>query len=529
VEPRASRLACWAGGVSRAGQVRLGQWSARPRRGSPASPGERVPCRTLRPRPPHVFLRFGRPLPLLVSDGARRSVTSPHVTTGHGEHLRCTGPAGKTRRAPFRGPEAVGRWWAGGGPVVGRWWAGGGPVVGRWWGGWGGRGHRPWYRAVPRLSPVSAPFSAAFPLHGSARQPRSAHSARPQVPLVARLHACRSALTFRPSSRHVPLRCVTPALGSSGAVCLGELEGRVRAMVGINSQEGQPSMCGAVVRRWLAGSNGGQTASNTGDNTGRNTGSNARKASGDATSNTRARRSLLLAEPLEFPERAARAPSVSRLRCLRGGRASVKPARCAGGLRSPEPPTPDAGALNGPSSHASTVPVMLACSTAPRAAPRVRPCSSAKLRIRLDPSWWCQKSTNKSNYAYCPTAPGLGTLGGMSHATPAARQRTHRAPTLPTGKGRARTCPNLPSDAQRCPARPVALPVVGRLRDNLSRAVRHDGCPRYAGRLDVASTRSATLLRAPGVRAAGTLRHGGARAGDRRAPSNLQQSGELQP
>jgi hypothetical protein len=287
-------------------------------------------------------------------------------------------------------------------------------------------------------------------------------------------------------------------------------------------------MCGAVVRRWLAGSNGGKNASNTGDNTGRNIGSNAGKASGNARSNTRARRSLLPAEPLEVPDGTARprAPSVSRLRCLRVALASVKPARCACGLHTPEPPTSDAGALNGPSSHASTVPAALACSSATR----VRPCSPAGLCIRLDPSWFVQMGPNRSNYAGIPTAQRSGTLGGMSHATPAAaRQRTHRAPTLPTGKGRARTCPNLPSDAQRCPARPVALPVVGRLRDNLSRAVRHDGCPRYAGRLDVASTRSATLLRAPGVRAAGPSRHGGARAGDRRAPSNLQQSGDLQP
>jgi len=290
-------------------------------------------------------------------------------------------------------------------------------------------------------------------------------------------------------------------------------------------------MCGAVVRRWLAGSNGGKNASNTGDNTGRNTGSNARKASGNARSNTRARRSLLPAEPLEVPGGAARprALSGSRLPYLRVGLASVKPARCAGGHTTPERPTSDAGALCAPRGHASTVPASLACSTTLRAAPRVRPCSPARLCIRPDPSWWCQKSTNKTNYAYCPTAPGLGTLGGMSYATPAARQRTHRAPTLPTGKGRARTCPNLPSPAQRCPARPVALPVLGRMRDNLSRAVRHDGCPRYRGRLDVASTRSATLLRAPGVRTAGTSRHGGARAGDRRAASHLQQSGELKP
>ncbi len=290
-------------------------------------------------------------------------------------------------------------------------------------------------------------------------------------------------------------------------------------------------MCGAVVRRWLAGSNGGKNASNTGDNTGRNTGSNARKASGNARSNTRARGSLLPAEPVEVPDSTAppRAPAVARLRCLRAGRASMEPARWAGGLRAPEPPTSHAGALNGPNSHASTVPASLGSCTGPRAAPRVRPWSPAALCIRLDPSWCCQMGTNGLNYAGIPSAASSGTLGGMSYATPAARQCTHRAPTLPTGKGRARTCPNLPSDAQRCPARPVALLVVGRLRDNLSRAVRHDGCPRYAGRLDVASTRSATLLRAPGVRAAGTSRHGGARAGDRRAPSHLQQSGELHP
>jgi hypothetical protein len=291
-------------------------------------------------------------------------------------------------------------------------------------------------------------------------------------------------------------------------------------------------MCGAVVRRWLSGSNGGKNASNTGDNTGRNTGSNARKASGNARSNTRARRSLLPAEPQEVPSGAARprALSGSRLRYLRVGLASVKPARCAGGLHTtPERPTSDAGALCGPPGHASTVPALLACSAVPRAAPRFRVCSPAALCIRLDPSWCCQTGTTRYNYAGIPSATNSGTLGGMSHATSAARQRTHRAPTLPTGKGRARTCPNLPSPAQRCPARPVALPVRGRMRDNLSRAVRHDGCPRYSGRLDVASTRSATLLRAPGVRAAGPSRHGGERAGDRRAASHLQQSGELKP
>jgi hypothetical protein len=248
-------------------------------------------------------------------------------------------------------------------------------------------------------------------------------------------------------------------------------------------------MCGAVVRRWVAGSNAGRNAGNTGENTG----GNARNASEERQQQ---RQGALVVTP----GRAARsaASAASGLRCLVAGLASVETARCAGGLYSPERPPSDAGALHGPSSHASTQPASLACSTAPRAAPRVRPCSPARLCIRLDPSWLCQKSPKKTNYAYCPTAPGLGTLGGMSHATPAARQRTHRAPTLPTGKGRARTCPNLPSGAQCCPARTVALPVLGKMRDNLSRAVRHDGCPRYAGRLDVDSTRSAAFpLRPP--------------------------------
>jgi hypothetical protein len=60
-------------------------------------------------------------------------------------------------------------------------------------------------------------------------------------------------------------------------------------MGGINSLEGQPSMCGAVVRRWLAGDTTGRNAENTGENTGRSSGNNA--------SNARARRWSLQATP----------------------------------------------------------------------------------------------------------------------------------------------------------------------------------------------------------------------------------------
>jgi hypothetical protein len=99
--------------------------------------------------------------------------------------------------------------------------------------------------------------------------------------------------------------------------------------------------------------------------------------------------------------------------------------------------------------------------------------------------------------AQCPDAPRLGTLGGMIHDTRNTRQ-ARRARTLPTWKGGARPCPSLPNTGQRCPERPGALPVLGRARDTLARAVRHDGGPRYAGRPDVDSTRSAAFpLRPP--------------------------------
>jgi hypothetical protein len=293
-------------------------------------------------------------------------------------------------------------------------------------------------------------------------------------------------------------------------------------------------MCGAVVRRcWLAVRNAGNAVrnagnagSNTSGNTGRNAGDNARNASGNA----RARRWALQAAPVVTPGGAARAVAspASWLCCLGARLASVEAARCAGGLHPRARPVSDADVLHSSSSHTSTGPAALARSTAPHVR-GIRPCWPAKLCLRPYPPCCCQKSRNRYNYAYCPTAPSWGTLGGMIHATQTARQRTRRAPTHPRTGARARTCPGLAKAAQRCPTRPVALTVRARTRDNAACAVSHNGGPRSWGRAVVDGSRSATLLRAPGVRAGGPSRHGGARPGDRRAASNLQQWGELQP
>lgn len=101
-----------------------------------------------------------------------------------------------------------------------------------------------------------------------------------------------------------------------------------------------------------------------------------------------------------------------------------------------------------------------------------------------------------SDLAQCPTAPRLGTVGGMIHDTRNTRQ-ARRARTLPTWKEHARPCPSLPDAGQPCPARPGALPVLGRRRDTLGRAVRHDGGPQYVGRANVDSTRSAACPLCP--------------------------------
>jgi hypothetical protein len=150
----------------------------------------------------------------------------------------------------------------------------------------------------------------------------------------------------------------------------------------------------------------------------------------------------------------------------------------------------------------------------------------------------CQTGSTTPKHAYCPPAPGLGTVGAMVHSTQNAPRRTRRAPALPRWAPRARTCPAVAKPAQECPTRPVASAVQLGTRDNAARAVRRDGGPRYTGRAVVNGTRSASSLRAPGVRAArlqgfitasGLSRHGVMRPGDRRAALHLQQSGEFQP
>jgi hypothetical protein len=248
-------------------------------------------------------------------------------------------------------------------------------------------------------------------------------------------------------------------------------------------------MCGAFMRRcWLPSDNAGKNAAKSGFNAGKN-----------ASRNARARRWSLQAASVVTPGRAARsgAFAASLLLCLCAGLASANAAHRPSLLHAPERPLSDAGALHGLITSAATLPAVLARSTAPRLS-GVRACSSVKRGDcrELPGAAWIR--LNSPDLAQCPSAPGLGTVGGMSHATPDTRQRTRRALTLRTWKGRARTCPNLPNAAQRCPARPDALPVLGRVRDKLSRAVRHDGGPRYVGRLDVDSTRSATFpLRPP--------------------------------
>jgi hypothetical protein len=253
-------------------------------------------------------------------------------------------------------------------------------------------------------------------------------------------------------------------------------------------------VCGAFVRLcWLAG---GDTGKNAG-------------------SHSRPRLWSLQAAPVVTPGRSVHAGAwaASGLSCLRTERASVN----AG--------TPARGATSR----------ACACSTAPRLS-GARASSSVKRGDcrHLPGSAWIRR--NSPDLAQCPGAALLGTVGGMSHATKNAPHRTRWAPALP-GREACATCPAVAKSAQQCPTRPVALTVHGGTRDNAARAVRHDGGPRSWGRAVVNGTRSASSLRAPGVRAArpqalagfGLSRHGIAHPGDRRAASHLEQSGECQP
>jgi hypothetical protein len=269
-------------------------------------------------------------------------------------------------------------------------------------------------------------------------------------------------------------------------------------MVGIDSQEGQPSVCGAFVRRgWLA---------SAGDNAGKNAGGNASK-------NARARRWSLQAAPVVTPGRAARsgALAVSLLLCLCAGQASGNAARRPGLINACERRMSDASALHGLSGHAATMPAARAPFTVPRvplvhapswtpprrANPRALARSAVKRGDRRDLPGSAWIRLNSPELAQCPSARRLGTVGAMIHATQNARERTRRAPMLSRSTARA-TCPEVASSAQECPTRTVALTVQGGTRDNAAHAVRHDGGPRYVGRLDVDSTRSAAFpLRPP--------------------------------
>ena len=366
------------------------------------------------------------------------------------------------------------------------------------------------FRREPRISPASAPR----PRHGPPPPPRRA-AVDPPARMGPRLPGYSLADSF-----HAPRAPWTPAV----ALChfcpgccglFGLSERRVRWMVGIESQEGQPSVCGAFVRRgWLASGNAGNTGDNagknagkTGDNTGRNTG---RNASESAT----ARRWSLQAAPVLKPGRAARsrAFAVSLLLCLCAGLASVNAACCPGLINAPERFLSDARALHRACTHAATMPAARAPVTAPRgpvlhalswtpprrANPRALARSTVKRGDRRNLPEFVGIRLHSPEFAQCPSARRLGTVGAMIHATQNAREPTRRAPTPSKSNARARTCPEVASSAQECPTRPVALTVQGGTRDNAARAVRHDGGPRYAGRLDVDSTRSAALpLRPP--------------------------------
>jgi hypothetical protein len=277
-----------------------------------------------------------------------------------------------------------------------------------------------------------------------------------------------------------------------------------------------------------SGVNSAKNAAKSGFNAGKNAAKSGFNAGKNASENARARRWSRQTAPVVTPGRAARcgALAVSLLLCLCAGLASANAARCPALFNAPERHLPDAGAFHGVSPHAATLPAALACSAVPRSS-GARACSSAKrgdcrnlpgsawirrnspelaqcpsaarfgtvggmihatpttrqqtrrapalptrkglaelsTAVHHRPPCCCKKSPTKPNHAQCPSASGLGTLGSMNHATPITRQRTRRAPTLPTWKGRACTCPNLPNAAQPCPSRPVALTVSASMRE----------------------------------------------------------------
>jgi hypothetical protein len=277
-------------------------------------------------------------------------------------------------------------------------------------------------------------------------------------------------------------------------------------MVGIGSQEGTPSVCGAFVRRSHAARfvRAGRAARRSSRGVSRWCCQGAGKARADVGR----RPSSLHASQRPQVETGARnepsRPGAAVTPSVTPRRAAVTPSV------TPGPPAPSISLQLAPASRKGLSPrVARYTRQAGRRAgrwnmdgngsrqgnpaalgARVRRCSTAKRGdCRHSPrSVWIRR--NPPEYAQCPSARHLGTLGAMIHDTQNTRQ-ARRAPTPPTWRGRALTCPSLLNPGQPCPARPAALPVLGRMRDTLSHAVEHEGCPRYAGRLDVDTTRSA--------------------------------------
>jgi len=289
----------------------------------------------------------------------------------------------------------------------------------------------------------------------------------------------------------------------------------------IDSLEGLPSIGGALLRCCFQ----------FGDAAGRNTKRSARRNAGQ---NARARPWSRRAAPV-VTRGAARSGAGCPPCCLGAVLESVNAARSACAIHVPQWPPSNAGVLQPRNVHAATMAAPVERPTAPRL-PGLRACSGAKrrdCRKLPGPAWirW-----NLPELAQCSST---ALLGGMSHAPPASRQRMRRAPTPFTCRGHARTCLNVATPVQRFPARTVALLLLGQMRDTLSRAFRHDGCPQYVELLDVDSTRSAAFPLRPRTRWDPRLAsnfvvplaspHGAARHGDRHAASGTRQLGAFHP
>jgi hypothetical protein len=286
-------------------------------------------------------------------------------------------------------------------------------------------------------------------------------------------------------------------------------------------------MCGVFVRRcWLPS-----------DAAGRNAGDNARK---NASGNARARRWSLQAAPVVTPRRAAVTPRRAAVTPRYPAPAlfliSLAPVSVSRAGLSPQVAryVGQAGGRAGRwnmdgSSLREGNPFVFGAD--------VRRYDTVKQGVYGYPLVLARMRRKSPECAQGPSARRLVTVGGMNPATQNAPRRTRRALAPPRWAPRARTCPAVAKPAQGCPRRTVALTVQGRTRDNAARAVRHDGGPRSWGRAVVDGTRSASPLRAPGVRAArlhalaasGLSLHGVMRPGDRCAASHREQSGEFQP